>query len=113
MRISDWSSDVCSSDLAAAVAGDRRLRKARQVGVAQGDRLLHRLRDPGKAGAQHQRNLGRLWNLPAADGRSGDSRLEHRPSPVLLPGVAIWSDPKASSRSPPRVTLTRDPKSVV
>src|SRR3546814_10589623 len=98
MRISDWSSDVCSSDLgevhavgtpalvvvgaalhdrdrtageaaerqAAAVAGDRRLGKARQVGVAQGDRLLHRLRDPGKRSEEHTSELQSLMRISYA-----------------------------------------------
>src|SRR3546814_4187595 len=38
MRISDWSSDVCPSDLAEAVAG-----KSNQLLPAQVQRLLHRL----------------------------------------------------------------------
>src|SRR3546814_4129566 len=58
MRISDWSSDVCSSDLAAAphhVEG-------RQAEVPQ-----HRLQ-PLQIGAQDRRDIG-------ADGRSEERRV--------------------------------------
>src|SRR3546814_1106736 len=38
MRISDWSSDVCSSDLAPVVAGQHAGRDAKQEGAADGER---------------------------------------------------------------------------
>src|SRR3546814_8586748 len=47
MRISDWSSDVCSSDLALDDLVDRAIRMAREApedkwaGLAPADRLLH------------------------------------------------------------------------
>src|SRR3546814_15469034 len=55
MRISDWSSDVCSSDLAVAAAGRRRARAA-SPGVA-GDGRPERA-GAGEAGAERARAEG-------------------------------------------------------
>src|SRR3546814_18469505 len=60
MRISDWSSDVCSSDLAGARSGAR---GAAPVGIpvkGRWDHHQHRRRPE----AQRQRQLGRARQLP-------------------------------------------------
>src|SRR3546814_7705942 len=63
MRISDWSSDVCSSDLGAVVA-----QRALQHEAAQGsDNVPHRQRRaawPGMAGRRPQRRLERSSRVP-------------------------------------------------
>src|SRR3546814_3442154 len=51
MRISDWSSDVCSSDLAGDV-GQRALRRRRRLHVDAGVLPLHRPRLPHDADAE-------------------------------------------------------------
>src|SRR3546814_3065488 len=60
MRISDWSSDVCSSDLAARPAADRP-----HPADAAGGRLDRRLSRAGLAGCR-------------TAGRRGDTRSEER-----------------------------------
>src|SRR3546814_15515781 len=62
MRISDWSSDVCSSDLRIdiGILGNLRLGKEERVAVPEG---LQHLAEFGDAGARH-RNITRagiLW----------------------------------------------------
>src|SRR3546814_1741665 len=74
MRISDWSSDVCSSDLTAAGEGDALLH---DVGGQLGRRLvegdLHRIGDGG------HRLLHRLTDLlGGGDDRLGQARDEVR-----------------------------------
>src|SRR3546814_17399470 len=73
MRISDWSSDVCSSDLVAAVAGIRG-----GPGAGRPDRrvLAERGRRPADGGR------GRTVGTPAANDRT-HSRCRHRHPPPL------------------------------
>src|SRR3546814_1005843 len=77
MRISDWSSDVCSSDLAPSWLGGSRRRRARLRKELQ---VAH----PGVAQGFHHRNhLGRLGGPigPEGDrqiGLSGELRGEFR-----------------------------------
>src|SRR3546814_9809464 len=73
MRISDWSSDVCSSDLVAAVAGIRG-----GPGAGRPDRrvLAERGRRPADGGR------GRIVGTPAADDRT-HPRCRHRHPPPL------------------------------
>src|SRR3546814_19381525 len=60
MRISDWSSDVCSSDLAGAVDDERR----RVLGARMGETQL------GDVAAYHRRRVGLVGDLE----RAGDFR---------------------------------------
>src|SRR3546814_6016927 len=95
LRISDWSSDVCSSDLAALCAppGDR-LRRVRvprgPPGAGGGDRGRGRraaeeearLRLPGRPGAPGLRRAGQLERNRRADElprrEPGQARSHHR-----------------------------------
>src|SRR3546814_5650940 len=63
MRISDWSSDVCSSDLAARNAAQLHIGEA--VGAIGLD-LLHRARGQEAGGAADERNLAAIGE-PGAD----------------------------------------------
>src|SRR3546814_16156960 len=58
MRISDWSSDVCSSDLAAHAA---RIKKHARCGNESGDRKV--FRHLSQAGDQVTDDLGKADNL--------------------------------------------------
>src|SRR3546814_5757352 len=81
MRISDWSSDVCSSDLALDDLVDRAIRMAREApedkwaGLAPADRLLH----------------GAPPHLDLAD------RAE--PTPEALKALALEAEDAARARS--------------
>src|SRR3546814_3345731 len=69
MRISDWSSDVCSSDLRAGVdARPRALQQARQLGE-------HR----GRVALARRRLAGRQADLAQRHGEAGDGihQAEH------------------------------------
>src|SRR3546814_7121735 len=62
MRISDWSSDVCSSDLFVGEQHDRRRHPPQPVGEMRVER-----RHPGAGVDQHQHEVGlldRLLGLP-------------------------------------------------
>src|SRR3546814_9957960 len=65
MRISDWSSDVCSSDLVDAAVEHGAVEAPLAEGGAEVARLVELLVDPGalellREGAQHGRRLGPL-----------------------------------------------------
>src|SRR3546814_13190077 len=87
MRISDWSSDVCSSDLVDAVAargGDRAaIGRMADVPVAGAGRIdLDAAVEPGLAQARTQRALGhrRAADVAQADHQQA-LRLRHRSPP--------------------------------
>src|SRR3546814_9501041 len=65
MRISDWSSDVCSSDL--RLAFDTRRRRRLRPDGGSGDRKGQARRIPGDLGRRDRR----LAEAVAADSRSG------------------------------------------
>src|SRR3546814_8040456 len=91
MRISDWSSDVCSSDLVGAHGGDR----AGAAGRVRNDRVHAR---PGAVAHWHggggRAGRGRL---PAAAGRvaHGGGPGRHWTVHRLLRGAAVRADPVA------------------
>src|SRR3546814_16461869 len=72
MRISDWSSDVCSSDLAAP---RRRAARTARRGIADGQRV--RRPAPG-AGHADLRGGGRAPGNPVAAGGAGQRSEERR-----------------------------------
>src|SRR3546814_4187509 len=92
MRISDWSSDVCSSDLgegdrpdlrAGGAGADRRAgRAAGGVAVADMDHRIPELRLDGAALSRHRRAAGRGPRETgfAADQRDVLRRLPHPPA---------------------------------
>src|SRR3546814_15650383 len=68
MRMSDWSSDVCSSDLAAQIDDQRANVVRGQVPQAQIDRLAHRPRRASVAIGEPGREVGsERFVGPAAD----------------------------------------------
>src|SRR3546814_15571508 len=97
MRISDWSSDVCSSDLAKAademvepapvVAGQHAGRDAKQEGAADGERH-HGI---GRAGAPDDAR-----QQVAADAVGAQQVLRDRKSVVEGKSVTIRVDPGGS-----------------
>src|SRR3546814_6192136 len=107
MRISDWSSDVCSSDLAGVDRLARAARPARRAAPALRDHrarpqlalALQRGDDPGRARDLRLRNGARLSAsaLPAhrSDEAAGGS-TRHRPGGVP---VRILARPRRESRS--------------
>src|SRR3546814_7181803 len=105
MRISDWSSDVCSSDLDAVLLGDRRDRQddARQVDalvVAQGAAGDHTgLRMAGGAVLDFQAQLA-VVDQQGGSGREGgeDLRMRQRRALVVARRL-IEIEAKALARS--------------
>src|SRR3546814_7872343 len=83
MRISDWSSDVCSSDRIGGVVADR----LRHLGENDGERFGHVLRFRRNPPEFNRRPIcGRLWGgeIPSLslvsrhDGQIGKERSEER-----------------------------------
>src|SRR3546814_9389095 len=70
MRISDWSSDVCSSDLALEAAFD-------DMVIVAAVEIFDVQRDPGGLGEAVEEMLHHL-RVPFADALHGEIRLEHR-----------------------------------
>src|SRR3546814_19348115 len=68
MRISDWSSDVCSSDLLAPGERPLKLRLDRRAAV---ERIALRVHDPAEKRLTHRDHARRAVRL---DGRPGDER---------------------------------------
>src|SRR3546814_12010944 len=68
MRISDWSSDVCSSDLRAAELGAQHLGDAERTGLGHG---------LGELCVLH---VAELLGRPAAEAILSEARLPHRPA---------------------------------
>src|SRR3546814_556389 len=66
MRISDWSSDVCSSDLHRALLGDRQFWKT-QFDIAQRQLSLRAIELPGKAPEQITENMKNAQRQMSAD----------------------------------------------
>src|SRR3546814_11698759 len=107
MRISDWSSDVCSSDLGCSLRFLRRRRNDPYPGLPAALRLhrRHRRGRPlGHDGGHGPRPVsGRLAARPLPP-RHGDRRLQHRPRPpppppaVLTGGAGALPAAPASSR---------------
>src|SRR3546814_2109274 len=92
MRISDWSSDVCSSDLPCRDP----LQDARNLGSGRfgvGSRHSSTLVIPAKAGIQSMRRLNPRW-IPAFAGMTGlgDIRRRLRPLPVKERSVEHTSE---------------------
>src|SRR3546814_6432999 len=73
MRISDWSSDVCSSDLGIGAVADRRTQVAAGRAVAADRRSA----DPGRVAAEagRRRLLAGRARLAAQRGRVGARRV--------------------------------------
>src|SRR3546814_18706487 len=71
MRISDWSSDVCSSDLALEAAFD-------DMVIVAAVEIFDVQRDPGGLGEAVEEMLHHL-RVPFADALHGEIRLEHQP----------------------------------
>src|SRR3546814_1362235 len=89
MRISDWSSDVCSSDLVEAVFGDRIVRVANLlVDRIEGDR--HRC-DQGRNLDHRAVTLFRIVVLTGARGyaRSNDSDADGRVGAAVVVDVQL------------------------
>src|SRR3546814_10381586 len=85
MRISDWSSDVCSSDLADVLEGvlghrDDPLEPARHAGLHRGERV------PALQGEPLVPALGRAHLEAAVDGDRVVDRGDHRDLQLLLDG---------------------------
>src|SRR3546814_11696157 len=77
MRISDWSSDVCSSDLGRAVARDGLAQAGRQGidGAAlDAGRRDHRLAADAFTGKRQRHRLQRLAGMTVAEHRSSEER---------------------------------------
>src|SRR3546814_12514183 len=116
MRISDWSSDVCSSDLHRAVAaapdvvlaGPHQLyRRPPADRLGHAGRLRHhvgiRRRTPAEAAAGKERVNAHLLRLQIQDGRGGT--LVHRWNLRAGPDVAavVAELPHAAERLPGRM----------
>src|SRR3546814_20982210 len=71
MRISDWSSDVCSSDLASCRRHRRRVRQGRSHGLLHGDRPYRDAGDgQGKSRARRMPGQGERSELPGKTART-------------------------------------------
>src|SRR3546814_11927960 len=71
MRISDWSSDVCSSDLGAGAARDAVLRQSRGDGVAARVELRVAERDVVAPGATGAADRDLVWPLGGQSRQGG------------------------------------------
>src|SRR3546814_19746605 len=96
MRISDWSSDVCSSDLVGALH-DQVAADARRLGQEGGAPLACRLDVAGLAGdavqpqIAHQMLAARLRHLGARHGDDGD--MERAPQQRLRSEARrVWKE---------------------
>src|SRR3546814_3173618 len=93
MRISDWSSDVCSSDLAGQergkVAGSDRMADIRQrlhaERLAHGLEAAHHLVPIGVVGGQVDDLLAELRESITADGPGRHMRIERLMERILAP----------------------------
>src|SRR3546814_5261778 len=95
MRISDWSSDVCSSDLRGGVLDRRRLAASAQAARDQGAGALVAAPSPNRA-ARHRLAGPR----PALGGSLGECRLPaERPCDVLDAGAGRHQPRRAGGRS--------------
>src|SRR3546814_17711932 len=102
MRISDWSSDVCSSDLKHRVEGgaggagiglhQQICRRLSGPPLLSGLRAVGRGRDAGDRPREGAVRL-RLCQRPAAFGRAGERRRQDRKSVVWGRSVSISVDP--------------------
>src|SRR3546814_17058699 len=105
LRISDWSSDVCSSDLPFVGAPQIGRARVAREGRGDGDHLAHLIRpalrgearhDPAQADAEQRHRFARLL------GDGGDA-----PAPLLAIGAdraqrEIWAVPPSESAIAPR-----------
>src|SRR3546814_12418785 len=90
MRISDWSSDVCSSDL---IGGE--------VGVVILPVALHRLLHVHSAGRETARRLARRQRIALADLRGDDGvgrSVRLQPPPQRFDGVGLAMGQKEAAR---------------
>src|SRR3546814_12707776 len=107
MRISDWSSDVCSSDLRRLLLLDsdgepaRIVRAARQMGVRP-DVRRHEYRLPADAPRGSPGHAAaRLYLSAGAGVRAAEPRLDDRGFHAWLGGVAVSDRPCAHLPSRP------------
>src|SRR3546814_18947033 len=92
MRISDWSSDVCSSDLDDVVLVDQSIKYARRRTGAATQPV-----DPDRGINQ---NHGSSWRVPRAR-RNRDRSNRARPGPAGTDGGAERPPHAAPARPPP------------
>src|SRR3546814_11444058 len=106
MRISDWSSDVCSSDLAAVPDQRHKAKKHQATNAVQAmgadfimSRVLLGARPPiGAPGSQpfiDQRRAGRNWTL----GQPGSAKGTAVPPAVARPGPLAIRPRRSAARS--------------
>src|SRR3546814_21116540 len=113
MRISDWSSDVCSSDLVEAVFGDRIVRVANLlVDRIEGDR--HRC-DQGRNLDHRAVTLFRIVVLTGARGyaRSNDSDADGRVGAAVVVDVQLVGSQSGFRQGIGEGRITLDRKTVV
>src|SRR3546814_12172094 len=119
MRISDWSSDVCSSDLLVVqpVEAERRAPPAEQQSAER--RMLDRGRDRAilqeeepcaEDAEQRDQNRGQRQRVFSVFGRSADRRLrQHGIERVVHPAA----EPRGKSPYDPRYAALREWQAVV
>src|SRR3546814_16839511 len=112
MRISDWSSDVCSSDLPHRNYGDlgtRRIREIERMALhaeqardelqavndAVIDLLFHELGPHGRMAARCAAMPSSIWSLARADRSSRSSIL-----PFIIVRFSLYITPKVPSSNP-------------
>src|SRR3546814_16895936 len=112
MRISDWSSDVCSSDLADHAAGDASAAVAAGIGLHVVGASVDD--EGGAVGVEHAIVAGKRrpdkLERRAADLARLDGHIEHaavvRAPRLLAPAPRPWQVPvRAGARAPARRSL--------
>src|SRR3546814_8116318 len=78
MRISDWSSDVCSSDLLEVLAAAERLDRPEAHIEAAEVELRHGARDLVEARGQRRRDVGAAVGVKRAGAHAAEQREAHQ-----------------------------------